>query len=532
MRAIRRYVAIVKDHFAATRGGVERRVRALPPVVAQLRGLDAATQLSERHDRLGPALPLRSWLIELLGEPLADQCLAAVEDTDDQAVIRRRMVFDFAQYGTTLATLGYPPLNDPEHFRRLFQVFLAELRPGLLDRIRHRYLSAWRAGEDLASYVASRRLEFIAFDPRWPLQLEALERDIVTAHATAAVTAAIGSDDGLRSLPELEPTAAANRKLVAARHAKLTGLVRAWCRKAQVERPELMGSTDPQQVVRALDQAGLLDFDLLKSEGLPALYRRISAWPAGMAESDDLAVLDLEQKDLDHEEREAREAKRRAEVKCRTIEFAGKELDTGDADFPHLFEALADSALAGDDSWFARSRAPRLLPQGQREPGGTPGGKGSGKGQAWQNQLPEPVRNAMGIASEWLAREYLRRRHPAEMSDACWMSSNRTAFCSGDGGNDGLGYDFRVVTARNEWLYEVKSAQDEGGEFELTARELEVAGSASLERKRRFRILYVPFVFNPTRWRVLPLSNPAAPEMRGRFKLVRSGSVRYRFETR
>jgi Domain of unknown function (DUF3883) len=138
----------------------------------------------------------------------------------------------------------------------------------------------------------------------------------------------------------------------------------------------------------------------------------------------------------------------------------------------------------------------------------------------------------MGIASEWLVREYLRRRHSAEMSDACWVSSNRDDFCLGDKGNDGLGYDFRVVTTRNEWLYEVKSALDEGDEFELSARELGVAGSASLERKRRYRILYVPFVFDPTRWRVLPLSNPTAEGMRDRFKVVRSGSVRYRFETR
>ena len=147
-----------------------------------------------------------------------------------------------------MATLGYPPLNDPEDFRRLFQVYLAELRPGLLDRVRHYYLSAWRAGGNLASYVALRPLEFITFNPHWPLELEALERDIVTAHAAAAVTAAIGPDDGVRLLPELEPTAAANRKLVAARHAKLAGLVRAWCRKAKVGRPELIGSTRPAAV--------------------------------------------------------------------------------------------------------------------------------------------------------------------------------------------------------------------------------------------------------------------------------------------
>ena len=138
----------------------------------------------------------------------------------------------------------------------------------------------------------------------------------------------------------------------------------------------------------------------------------------------------------------------------------------------------------------------------------------------------------MGIASEWLAREYLRRRYPNGMNDACWVSSNRAAFCTGSAGDDSLGYDFRVVTERNEWLFEVKSAIDAGGEFELSARELEVAGSASLERKRRYRILYVPFVFDPAQWRILPLSNPAAPTTRDRFRVLRGGSVRYRFERR
>jgi hypothetical protein len=118
------------------------------------------------------------------------------------------------------------------------------------------------------------------------------------------------------------------------------------------------------------------------------------------------------------------------------------------------------------------------------------------------------------------------------MSDVCWVSSNRAAFCTGSIGDDSLGYDFRVVTERNEWLFEVKSAIDAGGEFEMSAREIEVAGSASLERKRRYRILYVPFVFEPAQWRVLQLSNPAAASTRDRYRVLRGGSVRYRFEQR
>ena len=116
------------------------------------------------------------------------------------------------------------------------------------------------------------------------------------------------------------------------------------------------------------------------------------------------------------------------------------------------------------------------------------------------------------------------------MSDRCWVSSNRAAFCPDGAGDDSLGYDFRVVTTRNEWLYEVKSALDEGGEFELTARELEVAASAARDGKRRYRILYVPYVFDPDRWRVLPLQNPVGETTRNRFRVIRTGSVRYGFD--
>lgn len=530
-RAIRRDIGVVRDHFAATRGGIERRVRAVLPVVAFLRGQPSADELVQRHDRLGPGLKLQDWLAKELGSDLANLALSAVDDTDDQSLIRRRLSLDFRGYGRVLADLGYPPLNSEADFRRLFGVFKAELAPALVDRVRRRFAADWRAGGDLGEYVSSRKLEFIEFDPAWPAEHEAIDRDFVARIAAAAAEVRLGSDDLSVTLPDMASTIAANRKLISANHARLASVIRAWCRRNGKERPTLMDTADPQLLVRALDDKGLLDFEVAKAKALPALLTRADAWPDEMPKTDILEDLGLTESDLQHEEREAREARRKAEAQKRTIKFGGKPLDTGGEDFAALFEQLADAALAEGSEWFARSRPPRLAIQEQtqterRRPG--PGGKG----QDWRNQPPDAVRRAMGIASEWLAREYLRRRHPKEMSDDCWMSSNRASFCTGSEGDDSLGYDFRVETARHEYLYEVKSALDEGGEFELTARELEIAGSASLERKRRFRILYVPFVFEPTRWRVLPMSNPVSADARNRFKVVRSGSVRYRFDRR
>jgi hypothetical protein len=123
-RAIQREVEIVRDHFAATRGGVERRVRALLPILSYLKGLEVAHRLSERHDRLGPLLKLREWLAEEMGEELAGRLWAAVEVAEDQAQLRRDLGFDFAPYNAILSELGYPLLNDEEDFRRLFEVYL------------------------------------------------------------------------------------------------------------------------------------------------------------------------------------------------------------------------------------------------------------------------------------------------------------------------------------------------------------------------------------------------------------------------
>lgn len=531
-RAIHRDISVVRDHFAATRGGIERRVRALLPIVAFLRDRALADVLAQRHNQLGQSLKIRDWLVKEFGSEMAEQALMAIDDTDDQAVIRRRMGFDFQEYGSALAELGYPPLNSEAEFRRLFGVFLAELKAGLIERVRRRFAADWREKRDLLDYVALRKLEFVQFDPSWAIEHETIDRDFVAGVANMAADATLGPDDLSIFLPEFDSAVAANRKLVTSNYARLASLIRAWCRKANMTRPSLMELTDPQPLVRALDERGLIDFEQIKIRSLPALLARAAAWPDEMPQTDELADLNLTEADLQHEERAAREAQRTAEIEKRTIKFEGTQLDTGSDDFAVLFEQLADAAIAKDQDWYGRSRAPRLALHQPTTTERNRNGKGGGKGQDWRNQPPDAVRRAMGISSEWLAREFLRLRHPREMNDECWVSSNRAAFCTGSEGDDSLGYDFRVETARHEYLYEVKSAMDEGGEFELSARELEVAGSASLDRKRRYRILYVPFVFTPSRWHVLPLSNPAGVDTKNRFRVVRSGSVRYRFERR
>jgi hypothetical protein len=532
-RAICRDVSVVREHFAATKGGVQRRVNALLPAVAFLKDREAAERLRNQHEQLGPALQLRAWLMGELEAALADQLLGVVAETDDQRAICLQLHLDFAAFSRTLAELGYPPMNDEGDFRRLFNAYLVELAPSIRARLRRAFVPAWLAAAPLDEYVTLRTLAFIQFDPQWLLEMEQLDRLRVVAHADRAVEARFGADDPSVELEALETVVAANRKHVTARYADLTNLICAWYRKHGTQPPANAGAADAQQLVRKLDQAGLLDFEVILPDALPTLLRRAGCWPEHMPTTAALHDLGLTAEDLKQEEQEARELRQKAEVTRRSIVFAGRSLDTGSPTFIADFENIADAAIAQSDKWSKQHGLAHLLRQadGDKPRLGSSGG-GGGKGGAWRNQLSDATRTAMGMASEWLVWKLLFLRHPKEMSDECWVSSNREKFCTGPAGDDALGYDFRVVTARHEYLYEVKSALDAGGEFELTARELEVAGSAREDRKRRYRILYVPFVFDPTHWKVLTLPNPAGTKTRDQFRVVRSGSVRYRFDQR
>jgi hypothetical protein len=73
-------------------------------------------------------------------------------------------------------------------------------------------------------------------------------------------------------------------------------------------------------------------------------------------------------------------------------------------------------------------------------------------------------RQAMGLAGEWLAYQFLRRRHPEYVDESCWISENRTRFFGGQDGDDSAGHDFLVKTPQADWLYEVKSSLEDSGD--------------------------------------------------------------------
>lgn len=145
--------------------------------------------------------------------------------------------------------------------------------------------------------------------------------------------------------------------------------------------------------------------------------------------------------------------------------------------------------------------------------------------------MSDDKKNAMGFFSEFLASKYLADKHRERFTEESWVSGNREGLLTNGEGRDGWGFDFRVRTTDAEWRYEVKSSLDDGFEFEFTQNEMRSAGECAANRSRRYRILYVPFVFDPTRWRVMELPSPISEKGQKLFRTIGKGSTRMRFAT-
>jgi len=432
-----------------------------------------------------------------------------------------------------LAELGEPMLSNEEELRQLYGAYLAQMRPLIVERVRRHHFEDFQEGRDLQAYVDRTRLTFLPFNTDWVLTRETLDLATVEEHVFRLLDETLGPDMPV-DLAAFSRVLEANRRSVRRFAQGAAPVIRAWCRKHDVPTPEPWREDDPQVIVRHLENQGLLDFEPMEHEQIPVICRRAGCWPANMPPSLDRSHLAIGEREVD-EENERRERERRQnEIAQRSIEFAGRSLDTGDADFADAFRETAEEWLAADESWFDRSRRRIRLTElhsPERGLGGGHGGKGN-SAQRRERRLTEAQRSAMGLAGEWLAYRFLKRRDPDYVDEACWISENRARFFGGGEGDDGMGFDFRVRTPQAEWLYEVKSSLEDSGEFELTANELRVASSAAKDRSRRYRILYVPFVFSPDKWYVAELPNPMGEKTRHRFEPMGRGSVRFRFERR
>ena len=527
-------VRIVQDHRNELRTDLGHMLHLLTPVVAYFKGVNLASRLRDDADNVGVEFDVASWLREqcIDTEIAPKELLDACEQAPDRSALRKELDLDYEKFNLVLLELGESPLSNEDELRRLYDAYLSQMRSAIIDRLRRHHAADFHNQLDLSSYVGRKTLAFLSFNSDWILTRETLEMEGVETHVSGLLDRILGEDQTV-TLPVLSNLIERNRKSVRDFATDAIPIVSAWCRLNQISLIEPWTGGEPQSVALCLENAGLLDFELVSSDQVPGLCRRARCWPDGMPETLDNITLGLKQTEVEKEEKRRKQERQRKEIERRSIHFAGRSLDTGDPSFAHTLQQVAKDCIARDDTWFERSRRRTRLvefdiaDQSRNNHGYQDGRNGRARGR---RRLTDAQRQAMGMTSEWLAFEFLRRHHGELVNETCWVSENRTHFFGGDEGNDAAGYDFRVKTPQAEWLYEVKSSLTDTGEFELTANELHVASRASKDGQRRYRILYVPFVFSPERWCVLELPNPMGEATRSRFREVGQGSVRFRFE--
>jgi Domain of unknown function (DUF3883) len=534
-RALDCDVQTVQEHRLSLRTDLSRVFHLLTPVVAFLSGPEKAWQLLADADQSGIKFNARNWLIAHAHgpSPTPDEVLHACEKAGDRAEIRRLLNLDYAAFNRALISLGEPPISNEPALRQLYEAYLVRITPEIWERLRRHHVDDFRKGRSLDLYVERKNLMFLPFDSEWILTRETLEQDIVEHHVSTTLEAVLGKDTSL-AMPALTRLQETNRKTVRSFVNDAMPIVRAWCRKNEGVLPAAWQNGELHALVRQIENNGLLDFESLSPAQMPVVCNRAGCWPDGMAQTLSLADLELGEDELGEEEKRAERERQQSEIVRRSITFGGASLDTADAGFSDRLREIADASLSQDQTWFERSRQ-RVKLATFEELGPAGGGRGGAKGKGrftGERQMTDAQRAAMGLASEWLAYHFLRRRYPDSVNEGSWVSGNRVHFFGGDEGDDSSGYDFLVKTPQADWLYEVKSSLEDGGEFELTANELRVASSASKDGRRRYRILYIPYVFSPDKWFVLELPNPMGERSRNQFETVGRGSLRLRFERR
>ena len=86
-------------------------------------------------------------------------------------------------------------------------------------------------------------------------------------------------------------------------------------------------------MTRHLENAGLLDFELVQDTQIPALCHRAACWPEGMPQTIDARSLGIDRATVEEEEKRRANERQRRFIEKRSIDFAGKKLDTTAASF-------------------------------------------------------------------------------------------------------------------------------------------------------------------------------------------------------
>ncbi|NYD78431.1 sacsin N-terminal ATP-binding-like domain-containing protein [Arthrobacter cupressi] len=453
-------------------------------------------------------------------------------DSSSVNELRLRLNVPLERLNTTLRTLGrrYPPIDYTKQLAEDFADHVRSHHDRILDRIRWSRRDWFQAFRPQTDWTVLRDPATITPDPTWGWTRDFLSPEEMDERVEIELQRLLGDAPPLTGSP-LTPRGAcaeANSRMISTLISGLTETVRAWLtvRGRPVRWPWIDPETALQAAFESLDRAGALDFIKLDREELLRWLNALDFWPADMPLSVDLASLGLSASNLKAQRTE--EAKRRADDARirRTVLIDNQAFDLENG-HNALLEAIERSLEATPGVISARNRYTQLKEVSQQASSrGGPGDQTSSAGGS-PARLSDQQRDAIGFAGEWLAYKWLNRLHKEAFSPECWVSKYRERVFPGQG-DDGLGCDFQVSTRQGPLLYEVKTSQGEGGQFELG--ETQVLAAQANARNGLWRLLVITDVLNHNR-KIRMLRNPFDPKARGQYVFVGQGlRLRYALE--
>lgn len=534
--ALRWHPARIAQAFRSSVGSVDQIRDLVAPVIACVAGVDYGKALLLVLEQIDD-FDLPSWLQrQKVPLPCAlQEFVAACTGSEDRDSLRRRFSISLSNFNVALAALGQEPLTSRADLRGQFEFARRAVRDRVIERLRRHHRAHFVDGGSLSGYAQARTLSFIAYDPSWETTLEGVGETYVWNLASAAMDAAHGPDvpETLEPFRDVHP-----HNAEVAREAVRDAMpsVIAWCEHNGRDVPAAWRKT-VVEIVRDLDDAGVLDFERLTPSAFLLALRLAGIWPLGMPDSLDPNTLGIDAKSVERARNWRADQQRKREAERRTISFGGQPYDAGNkADLAKLVSAALKDA-EDDQDWSSRCGPATLNPiskvQSRSSRGG--GGEGGGRGSfvVAERRMSEDQRGAIGLLGETRAFLWIRQRHglTVEQAEAAWVSPNRAVSLLGARGTDASGFDFEVIKENGvRWRYEVKASTSDPGEFELGSSEVRAALEASADRSVKFRILYVPEVTTQGRWRVIELPNPMSPMKRGFFEELGRASIRFGFD--
>ncbi|MFE7803823.1 protein NO VEIN domain-containing protein [Streptomyces sp. NPDC057430] len=507
---------------ASQRSGSARII----PLLACL-DLDLAEELRRHAEDFPGRDALLIWLTVRIGAPDAGLLMRLIDDDDRERQLSALSV-SLADANHAWRALGLPEIDNREQHERHFATWIQRNRPGLAARVRDAYADVYRSGRSLSGYVRLRSFSELAPDPAWHTTLWHLSDDLLQAHADAWLTRRLPAPSAtsrpLRPLAEVrEGSSTAVHKNVP----RLRQLIDEWQRLHSTGRPTVLPPA--QDVLRELDEDGLLDFEVLSVKALIAWLRTRGHWPEDMPPSDRRAELGLP-------------GTRSSEGAGNIGAVAGGGRPTAPAAGPHvMLNGRPVSTRADDLTALARAVAADLTPEQRSTPATsaaaltprlpnprTSSSSGTrSSGGSYQAPVPDQDQTlAVGLAGEAAVAEWLQEQFGVEPEDS-WKSGLRVHGLAGaQRGDDRLGYDFLIHDGDATYLYEVKASTGNSGEIVLG--ESEVRRASRMSPDETYFIVYVSHVLDRHRRSIAVLPNPfGAPDLAG-YELV-STQLRLRF---